>query len=56
MTQAWTVRELRDKLDEFERELVAAKLRPTSVRTYVDRTEIFLRWLEGNYRPRGPIG
>jgi hypothetical protein len=39
---------------KFERELRAADLRETSVRTYVDRTAIFLRWLAGDYQPQGP--
>ena len=50
----YTVRDLEDKLAQFEAELRAANLKETSIRTYVDRTQIFLRWLAGTYSPRGP--
>ena len=50
----WTVRELNQELRRFERELRAAGLAENSVRTYVDRTAIFLRWLSGDYKPQGP--
>lgn len=53
--ESWTYSELRSKLDEFERELRAADLRDSSVSTYIGRSEIFLRWLVGEYTPRGPI-
>lgn len=52
--QSWTHTELLSELAEFERELRAAGLRDSSVRTYTDRTTIFLRWLVGDYTPRGP--
>jgi hypothetical protein len=54
MSKALTLPELWAKLDEFEHELEAAQLAPSSVRTYVDRTKYFLRWLDGTYRPEGP--
>jgi hypothetical protein len=53
--QTWTHAELLAELEEFERELKAAGLRDSSVRTYTDRTSIFLRWLVGDYTPRGPV-
>lgn len=46
--------ELRAELIRFERELRAAGLKENSVITYVDRTSRFLKWLDGDYRPRGP--
>ena len=52
--QRWTLRELRAELQRFEDELRAAGLLPTTVHTYVDRAAVFLRWLAGDYRPRGP--
>lgn len=52
----WSYEELRRKLDEFEQELREAGLKENSVGTYVERTERFLRWLVGDYRPRGPVG
>ena len=52
--QTWTLPELRAELERFEEELRAADLLPTTVRTYVDRSGVFLRWLAGDYVPRGP--
>jgi hypothetical protein len=46
--------ELRAELRRFEHQLRAAGLRETSIATYVDRTSRFLKWLEGDYQPRGP--
>lgn len=52
---SWTLAELYEELRNFEHELSRAGLKPNSVRTYVDRTDIFLRWLTGEYQPRGPV-
>ncbi len=52
--RSWTLRELHDELRRFEAELKVAGLRPNSVHTYVNRSEIFLRWLSGDYTPQGP--
>jgi hypothetical protein len=41
--ESWTLAELRQALEDFETELKAADLRPSSVRTYVDRSAIFVR-------------
>jgi len=46
--------ELHELLREFEAELRTAGLEETTVRTYVDRSTYFIRWLDGDYRPRGP--
>ena len=54
MADAWTLQELRKELGRFEAELRANDLRESSVRTYVDRSAIFLRWLAGDYHPQGP--
>ncbi len=51
----WTVQELRGELRRFEQELCNAGLAPNSVDTYVNRSEVFVRWLAGEYTPRGPI-
>jgi len=51
---SWTVAELHEALEEFEAELRAAGLVDSSVRTYVDRSRYFVRWLDGDYHPRGP--
>lgn len=55
MSRSWTIEELRAALERFRADLEAARLCPASVRTYVDRTEVFLRWLAGEYHPRGPV-
>ena len=52
---AWTIDDLHAALAEFEAELRAAQLRESSVSTYVDRTRRFIRWLDDDYSPRGPI-
>jgi len=52
--QTWTLSELRTELERFQRELRAAGLKRTTINTYVDRAEVFLRWLGGDYHPRGP--
>ena len=50
----YSVYELREELRRFERELRAVGLKENSVTTYIDRTGRFLKWLEGDYQPRGP--
>jgi len=52
--QAWTIGQLWSELRRFEDELNAAKLAENTVRTYVDRTTFFLRFLVGDYTPEGP--
>ena len=54
MTDTWTLAELERELKRFESELRAANLAENSVRTYVDRSERFIRWLAGDYHPQGP--
>lgn len=53
METSWTIQELLDELDRFEREVRAAGLAENSVRTYVDRSRIFVRWLAGDYQFQG---
>ncbi|MBD8059028.1 hypothetical protein IC607_08610 [Cellulomonas sp. JH27-2] len=50
--QTWTLQELRDELERFERALKAAGKAPDTVNTYVGRSRIFLRWLADDYVPR----
>jgi hypothetical protein len=50
----YTTDDLRRELARFERELRAARLKESSIRTYVDRSALFLKWLDGEYHPRGP--
>jgi hypothetical protein len=52
--QRYSPAELRAELRRFEHQLRAAGLKETSVTTYIDRTSRFLKWLEGDYQPRGP--
>ena len=53
--QRWTLSELHVELERYEHEVRGASLRESSIRTYVDRSVTFLRWLAGDYQPRGPI-
>lgn len=50
----WTVHDLERELERFEAELRAAGLAESSIRTYVDRSRNFVRWLAGEFNPRGP--
>ncbi len=50
----WTVAELHEALEGFEVELRGAGLEESSIRTYVDRSRYFVRWLDGDYQPRRP--
>jgi hypothetical protein len=52
-SQRYSVDELRAELRRFERQLRAAGLKETSITTYTDRTNRFLKWLDGDYQPRG---
>jgi hypothetical protein len=51
VSTAWTLEELHSKLADFEAALNDAGLSPATINTYVDRSERFLRWLNGDYRP-----
>jgi hypothetical protein len=50
----WTLDELHAELACFEQELRAARLKESSIHTYIDRTARLLRWLDGDYVPQGP--
>lgn len=52
----WTVDQLRELLEQFESELRDAKLSENTIRTYVDRSTYFVRWLDNDFHPRGPNG
>ncbi len=52
----WTVNQLRDLLEQFESELRDAELKEYTIRTYVDRSTYFVRWLDKDFHPRGPNG
>jgi hypothetical protein len=53
-SNCWTVVDLERELQRFEAELRRARLKDSSVRTYVHRSSIFIRWLAGDYQPVGP--
>ena len=53
--KTWTIADLERELERFRAALVAAELRPSTVATYVGRSEIFLRFLVDDYVPRGPV-
>jgi hypothetical protein len=48
----WTAEKLHELLGQFEEELREAGLAATSIRTYVDRSTYFVRWLAGDNQPR----
>ena len=50
--RCWTEQELRDELVRFQADLERAGLSPHTITTYVDRSERFVRWLAGDYRPQ----
>jgi len=52
---SWTIDELRQDLRRFEDELIEANLKPLTIETYVQRSDTFLRWLDGKYEPSGPL-
>jgi len=54
MDATWSVADLMDELERFERAARAAGLKEASVRTYVDRSRVFVRWLAGEYEFQGP--
>ncbi len=50
--ERWTVPDLRDELEQYERELRAAGMAESTVHTYVDRAARFVAWLAGECRPQ----
>lgn len=56
MADSWTLQDLHEELKRFEQAARRAGLKEPSVRTYVDRSRIFVRWLAGDYEFRGPNG
>ena len=54
MDTTWSIVDLIDELERFEQEARAAGLKENSVRTYVDRSRNFVRWLAGEFQFQGP--
>ena len=52
--RTWTISELNDSLDIYEQELRSKGLRRSSINTYVQHPERFIRWLDNAYSPQGP--
>ena len=52
--RAWTISELNDSLNIYEQELRDKGLRRSSINTYVQHPERFIRWLADDYSPQGP--
>jgi len=52
--RSWNLEELHAELARFEALLVQKRKAPTTVRTYVTRSETFLRFLAGTYESRDP--
>ena len=50
----WSLNELFAGLERFEAAARQARLSEASVRTYVDRSRFFVRWLGGEFDFRGP--
>lgn len=53
--ERWTVGELLVELERFEAEARRPGLHEASIRTYVDRTRIFMRWLAGDFQFRAQM-
>jgi hypothetical protein len=54
LKNSWTLAELHAEMDQFEVAARAAGLAETSVRTYVDDSRFFIRWLAGDSQFKGP--
>ena len=52
--RTWTISELNESLDIYEQELRDKGLRRSSINTYVQHPERFIRWLADDYSPQGP--
>ena len=51
MEVTYTINDLHSKLASFEQELKEAGKSPSTVKTYVDRSERFLKWLTNSFDP-----
>jgi len=56
MSKTWTTTELAHEIERFEGELRAAGKTEQTIRTYIDRAERFVRWLDGGYDPTAHSG
>jgi hypothetical protein len=51
METTYTITDLHSRLASFEQELKEAGKSPNTIKTYVDRSERFLKWLANDYDP-----
>ena len=56
MTKSWTITELHEALEQFERAARSAGLAENSIDTYVGRSRIFVRWLDDEFEFKGGSG
>ena len=49
----WSTAELQAELNRYRVVLTEARLRPLAIQTYVHSAGVFLRWIAGEYRPKG---
>lgn len=50
--RSWTLSELTEELNRYERELREARLQRLTVATYLHGASVFVRWVAGTYLPR----
>lgn len=53
MTKTWTMRQLQQEIRGYSAALKARGLRENTIDTATRQASQFLRWLDGNYEPRG---
>ena len=46
-----TLAEIEEALKEYERAVEEAQLTPSTKKTYVNRAQLFVRWLKGDFEP-----
>jgi 5-methylcytosine-specific restriction endonuclease McrA len=49
----WSATDLQEELNRYRFVLTEARLRPLAIQTYVHSAGVFLRWIDGDYRPKG---
>ena len=52
--EQWTATDLTEAIARWRDELCARGYPPATVDNYVSRSRIFVQWLAGEWRPRGP--
>lgn len=52
--EEWTTEDLTDAIERWGEQLRLLGYPPATVKNYVSRSRIFVQWLSGEWRPRGP--